>query len=379
VDRQRIAGCGSFVTRVIVMLGTSERTMGGISAVIGAYREAGLFRRWPIVYVATHCDGGALRKLVFAARAYVRFVAVLLREDVRLVHVHSASNASFWRKSAFVALAYALRRPFIIHLHGGGFVRFYERCGTLQRRAVRFSLERAACVVIVADYWRAELRAIAPRAKLSRIYNPLSAGELLAARSRAHERQGVLYLGRMSPEKGVDDLLQAFAAVHSEHPSSWLDICGDGDPERVARCAHALGIADAVRLHGWVTGDRKREVLHGAGIYVLPSYTEGMPMAVLEAMAAGLPVVATPVGGVPEVVRPGLDGYIVPAGDTAGLADVLARLLADGDERKRMGEQGRERVAAEFMPTEVLSQVEALYRDLGWRPLHDVDVIATPR
>ena len=356
--------------------------MGGVSAVVRAYREGGLFRRWPVIYVATHCDGRVFRKFLFALRAYIRFSTLLFRGRVGLVHVHSASNASFWRKSTFVALALAMHRPVILHVHGGGFVHFYERCGALRKRIVRFLLEHVARVVIVADYWRAELRLIAPRATLLRIYNPLSAAELLVESSRAHECQRILFLGRLSRQKGVDDLLQAFAAVHGEHPSSRLDLCGDGDAEQVTCRARALGVADAVRLHGWVTGDRKRELLREAGLYVLPSYIEGMPMSVLEAMAAGLPVVATPVGGVPELVRSGLDGYIVPAGDTASLAGALARLLGDGEQRRRMGERGCQRVAAHFTPAKILLQVEALYRDLGWRPLHGIDpggVMATPR
>jgi glycosyltransferase involved in cell wall biosynthesis len=364
------------------MLGTSEATMGGVSAVVRAYREAGLFRRWPVVYVATHCDGGVLGKSLFAVRAYIRFSTLLFRGRVGLVHVHSASNASFWRKSTFVALALAMRRPVILHLHGGGFVQFYERCGALRKRIVRFMLERVARVVVVADYWKAELRLIAPRAELLQIYNPLSSAQLLVENSRAHECQRILFLGRLSRHKGVDDLLQAFAAVHGEHPSSRLDLCGDGDAEEVTSRAQALGIAHAVRLHGWVTGNRKRELLRDAGVYVLPSYIEAMPMSVLEAMAAGLPVVATPVGGVPELVRSGLDGYIVPTGDPASLADALARLLGDGEQRRRMGERGCQRVAAHFTPAKILLQVEALYRDLGWRPLHGIDpggVIATPR
>jgi len=364
------------------MLGTSETTMGGISAVVRAYREAGLFRDWPIVYVTTHCDGRFLRKLLFASRAYLRFLSLLFRANVGLVHVHAASNASFWRKSAFVALALVTRRPVILHLHGGGFIQFYQGCGALRKRIVRLMLERVVRVVTVADYWRAELQRIAPRAKLLRIYNPLSAADLLVDCSRAHASMRVLFLGRLTRQKGVDDLLLAFAEVYGEHPSSRLDLCGDGDAEQFTCRAQALGIADAVQLHGWVTGDRKRELIREAGVYVLPSHVEGMPMSLLEAMAAGLPVVATAVGGIPELVRPGLDGYIVPAGDPVSLAGALVSLLGDGEQRRRMGAQGCQRVAADFTPGKILSQVEALYRDLGLRPRHRIDstgVIATQR
>ena len=139
----------------LIMLGTALETHGGIAAVLSTYRAQGLFERWPIAYVPTHCDGGALRKLLAAAKALGTFVLLLARCRRVIVHVHSASRASFWRKSLFVAIGLLAKCPVIFHLHGGGFARFYEtECGAAGRRIIRFILDRAACVIVLSERWR---------------------------------------------------------------------------------------------------------------------------------------------------------------------------------------------------------------------------------
>src|SRR5438477_1371596 len=129
----------------IVMLGTHPATHGGVASVVSAYRDAGLFDRWPVRYIATHRDGNVLVKLITAVRALGAMVVLLLRHESAILHVHGASRVSFWRKAVFMALALAARWPIVFHLHGGGFARFYEkRCGPLGRAIVRFFLERTA-------------------------------------------------------------------------------------------------------------------------------------------------------------------------------------------------------------------------------------------
>ena len=126
------------------MLGTSFESRGGIATVVNAYRAYGLFERWPIDYVPTHTDRGALRKLLALIKALLNVIALLARHRRVLMHVHSASHASFWRKSIFMTIAMLAKCPVILHLHGGGFARFYDvECGKVRRRIIRFFLERA--------------------------------------------------------------------------------------------------------------------------------------------------------------------------------------------------------------------------------------------
>jgi len=162
----------------IVMMGTSARTRGGIAAVVETYREEGLFARWPIHYIASHCDGSFLAKGVLAVTAVFRLLAVLVRHSNGVLHVHSASRASFWRKCVFMGLAHLLRWRVIFHLHGGGFARFFsEECGPLQRAIARFFLDRAERIVVVSETWERWMRGVTSNRRISVIHNPVSAAE----------------------------------------------------------------------------------------------------------------------------------------------------------------------------------------------------------
>ena len=331
---------------------------------IKAYRMAGLFRRLPIVYLQTHCDGSQMQKMTVAARAYARFLGAMLGGRIALVHVHGASNASFWRKSGLIALALVFRKPVIFHLHGGGFVEFYRRCGRLGRSWIRFILNHTARVVIVSDSWRAALAPITS-ARVVRIYNPLSDPALLDLIPEQSPDVRILFLGRITAAKGISELLEAFAQVRKRNPSVVLALAGDGDLEAARQSARALGVADAVEVHGWVGTEEKQALLQSSNVFVLPSYTEGLPMALLEAMAAGLAVVATGVGGIPDVIADGLSGLLIAPRSTAALAAALDKAVSDQQLRKNLGQEAKRRIRAQFMPDQIVTEIESLYKEVG--------------
>jgi glycosyltransferase involved in cell wall biosynthesis len=347
------------VIRRIVMLGTAPQTRGGVSAVLAAYRAAGLFERWPIDYVATHCEGGAAAKLLAAARGLRRFLALLSAHRRVLVHVHCASRASFWRKAVFMAIAHAARCPVILHLHGGGFARFYEEeCGPLGRWLVRRLLARAACVIALSERWRSWLARLGATTNLVCLPNPVELPSAVAPRG---PRNVVLFLGRIEPAKGIHELLDAFAGLRAGMPDALLVCAGEGDIEAAMRHAQRLGLADSVRFPGWIDGAEKRAWLARAALFVLPSHAEGLPMSLLEAMAAGLPVVASAVGGVPDVVHDGVNGFLVAPGDRVALLRALAKVLRDPQLGASLGAAGRAAVRARHAPGEVLAQLDRIY------------------
>jgi glycosyltransferase involved in cell wall biosynthesis len=349
------------VIRRIVMLGTAPDTRGGITAVLDAYRAAGLFERWPVEYVATHCEGGAGAKLLAAARGLHRFLGIVLAQRDVLVHVHCASRASFWRKCVFMAIAFAARCPVMLHLHGGGFARFYEEeCGPLGRCAVRFFVARAACVLALTERWRAWLAPL--NANVVCLPNPVRLEAAPAPRGR---RNLILFLGRIEDAKGIAELLKAFAALRASVPDAELVCAGAGGIEAAARQADMLGIDDAVRFPGWLGADEKRAWLRRAGVFVLPSHAEGLPMSLLEAMAAGLPVVASAVGGIPDVVQHGVNGLLVAPGDEVDLLRALRRMLRDPRRAATLGAAARETVRARHAPEQVLARLGEIYAGLG--------------
>ncbi len=340
----------------LIMLGAAPETRGSIAAVVESYRAHGLFARWPIEYLATHGDGGAPRNAALALDALRRFALLVARHGRMPVHLHLSARGSPMRDGAFIAAALAARCPLLVHLHGAGFERSHG--GAL----VRTLFERAACVLIPSESQRAWVRSMARNVHAVCLPNPVA----LPATPQAAARPNlIVFLGRMEQGKGVFDLLEAVSALRPAVPDVRLVCAGDGERFAVARYAERLGIADAVKFTGWVGPSGKRALLESAAVFALPSYDAGLPVSLLEAMAAGVPVVASAVGGIPEVVADGVSGYLVAPGDKATLERLLRRLLTERGLGARIGAAARETARLRFAPERALPRLEEIYGALG--------------
>ena len=347
------------------MLGTHFDTMGGISSVVNVYRSAGLFKRRKVTYLASHRDGSVWQKIQQVAGAWIHFMCLLILRRVSLLHVHLSSRASFWRKLLFVAPAIWSGVPVLIHLHGSEFAVFYEReCSALRQRLVRWVFRRASRVVVLSTAWARWVQSIVSNPKMRVIYNPV----LMRADDQSmhieRTRGRMLFLGRMGRRKGTFDLLEAIGKACAAGSEISLALGGDGDRAGVDSMAATLGIQDQVELLGWVRGSDKERQLKMASAFVLPSYHEGLPMGILEAMAAGLPIISTPVGGIPEAVTDGVEGFLVAPGDIQALAARLVQLANDPVLASRMGAAARDKVARCFAAEVIVPQVEALYEEM---------------
>jgi glycosyltransferase involved in cell wall biosynthesis len=352
-------------SRQIVMLGTHPATRGGVAAVVNVYRAAGLFEQRRILYIPTHRDGARWEKLLIMVQGWFRFMGLLLSGKVALVHVHVSFRASFWRKLFFIVPATLVGRPLLLHLHSGGFSRFYEEeCGMVGKLAVQWAFGRASKVVVLSRGWGDWVRTVCAEQEPRVLHNPVV---LPAAGNLAQRRGGpghILFLGRMSATKGIFDLLAAVAKVRASGIEATLSVCGDGDAEAVRAAAAQLGIAQAVQLVGWVEGRAKEIEFSRATVFCLPSYHEGMPMSILEAMSAGLPVVSTRVGGIPEVITDGKEGLLVQSGDIDGLSDKLREIMTNPRLADQMGSAGRQKVMRCFAATVIVSQLTSLYDEI---------------
>jgi glycosyltransferase involved in cell wall biosynthesis len=347
------------MTRKVVMIGTSSTTQGGVGAVISVYAAAGLFNTGDPLYLATHRDGSFVQKLGIAAAAWTRYLGMLLGGQVRLLHVHSASGPSFWRKFLFMLPSFMARHPVVLHWHGGGLVEFYGRSPRWQQRIIAWAFVRCRQVVALSEQWKLTLEAMFPGAKVVVIGNPVM---LPASRQRSADAPPcLLFLGRVIADKGIEDLLGALPAVLAQVPACKLIAAGVGELQHYRALAEQLGVGHAVQFTGWVEGVAKTAFFNDATVFVLPSHMEAMPMSVLEAMAHALPVVATRVGGVPQAVRAGIDGLLVEVGHREELASALIRLLGDAHLRAAMGSSGRTRICEEFSVDRVLPRVRSLW------------------
>lgn len=344
--------------RGVVMLCTGAR--GGMRSVIESYANAGLFTRWRVRLLYSHVDGGAARRAGAGVLALLRFMVLLARGRVGLLHAHAATGLSFWRKAVFAALARAAGAPVVWHVHGAEMRRFYAERGARGRARIRHQLEAAARVVVLSRSWRDFVLDIAPRAQVEIIVNHV---QLPLVQDCRHPHGGltVLFLGMLGQRKGIYDLLPAFKRVAQRIDGVRLLVGGNGEVEQTAQAVHALGLGDTVEVLGWVAGEAKQALLAQADVFVLPSYNEGLPVSVLEAMSYGVPVISTRVGGIPELVRDGVDGFLIDAGDRAALEDRLLRLAGDAALRRALGDAARARIEAEYSEAAVLPVLEAMY------------------
>jgi len=334
----------------IAMIGAAPETRGSVAAVVDAYRTHGLFKRWPVQYIASNGDGTLAQQGLLTAKAVREFAALLAQQRRMVVHVHASSGPGFWREAAFMGAALAAGCPLVLQLHGNGF-----------DTSSRWFLERAAVVCVPCEASRTWVRSVARRADVMLAPPPVA----LAVPELPAKPNLVLFLGRLEAKKGIYDLLDAIARLRGAISDVRLVCAGDGDRIGVARYAEQLGIADAVKFTGWVGPSGKRALLEHAAAFALPSYEEALPVSLIEAMSAGIPVVATPTGGIAEVVADGASGFLVPPGDRTSLERALRRLLIDRALNARMGAAARETAKARFAPDRAIGVLENLYESLG--------------
>ena len=345
------------------MAGPSLTAPGGMSAVVTAYRDAGLFESAGVRYLNTYESPHLATQLLVFGRAWLALLRGLMAGRVALLHVHSASRGSFWRKSLLCALARWFRVPYLFHIHSGEFEVFAtQECGRFAGRWLRLTLGHAHSVLVLTPGWQLALQPLAPTVVCVVVPNPVVLPDLEPAPRCLRRR--LIFLGRIRQKKGAFDLLRAMAKVLPKVPDATLVMAGDGEIEAARALCADLGLQHCVSFPGWIDGQAKEAALRASDVFVLPSYFEGLPIGILEAMASGVVVVASPVGGVPDLLTAGVDGRLVAAGDIQGLADALVHVLLssrDADSMvaaawKRVQEHDVNRVVA------ILSQLYASAR-----------------
>jgi glycosyltransferase involved in cell wall biosynthesis len=354
------------------MVGTTPEGRGGVASVVSVLRRHGLFEREDVRYIATHRSGPRLAKAAGALGGLCRIVLACLRAGLgrrpAVVHAHVASRASFLRKSLVLWIARMSGCKTIFHLHGAEFREFAtQEAGRLLRRWIRHTLERSSVVIALSESWAQFLRAFAPGATVAVVPNavPLPALPAGADGEGGGEAGRILFLGRVEAGKGVYELLAAGAALADRFPDLRIVIGGEGDLEGVRRRAAALGIGARVELRGWIDAQARAAELARASVFCLPSHAEGLPMALLEAMAARKAVVACSVGGVPEALRDGDNGLLVAPRDAGALAAALGRVLGDRALRARLAQRARATVEQHYSTEVMCGKLSAIYRELA--------------
>ncbi len=351
----------------VALVGPDPEAHGGIAGFEHALISSSLAARFELVPVPTYRDGGLAAKLGHAVRGLALLRRLCAHGEIDIVHVNSSWRISLLRKSAAVSIARAHGCPVVLQLHGSGFERGLHRRGLrgALARAWTGRIARAADIVVAATpNWATDVGELLGLDDVRVVPNTAEAapGGVPVGGGSA---ETILFLGRLTRAKGVFELVEAAAALRPSHPRLRLVFGGTGrDEEPLRALVAARGLAGVVELPGWVSGAEKQQLLTSASCLALPSHAEGLPLAVLEALLYGLPVVATSVGGIPEAVRDGEEGLLVPPGDVPALADALRRVLDDAAFARRLAQAGHERALAEYGPERIALALGAVYDDV---------------
>lgn len=326
----------------VLQLGPALAVRGGVSSVerlICDYLPQYVSMR----HVATMDESSFIGRARVFARAVRELHGELASLDPVIVHLHFASRGSTLRKMILAEMVLRAGRPLVLHAHGAEFDEFHRRLPSALRRKVNRTLQQANVVIALSTQWRdffieeCELST----SSVTVLPNPVRWNPEPPNRA-GRTRVQFLSLGRHSGRKGSYDLVNAFAALpRSLRARSRLVLAGDGDVEGVRRLAAPLG--DSVRVLSWVDAAERNRLLESSDVFVLPSRAEGLPMALLEAMASGLAVIVTPVGGIPDAVTAGVEGVFVEPGRVEQLTAAMARMLTDESERLAHGRRAHAR------------------------------------
>lgn len=352
--------------RICYVVAPDGQAGGGMGRVKDYVMSAGRDRDGTIEFrqLITRDQRGFAWSMLLTLRAVALIWLARVSGRLAFVHVNFGDKASAVRKGIVVTLGRLMGAPVVLHLHAVELHDHYAAASPLLRALIRAPFHAASCCIVLGALWERwlteELGVPAERVSIVTNGVPVPLGPIRAADARGVVR--LLFLGNLMERKGVSDLLRALALLPQPLPDWHLTLAGGGDLDRYRSLAADLSLAGRLDFVGWVDQPRARQLLRETDLLVLPSYDEGLPLVILEALGSGAPVLCTQVGAIPEVLNDGIDVVFCKVGDPGNLADRLATLIADPPLRHRLSIAGRAAYVERFSLPAFLDVLFAVYR-----------------
>ncbi len=312
----------------------------------------------------TRGGGWALASFWVLLMALVRLVRGRLSGQLAGVHVNMAERLSLFRKSAVILACRALGIPVVLHLHAAQLQAFYRQLPRPLRAWTRWVFSLPACCLVLGsaaqNFVTGELRVPPSRVKI--IINGVPEPAHARRTASASTVQRVLFLGNLSERKGVSDLLHALVQPGFDRSRLQVTLAGGGDVAGYQALARQLGVHGFVHFAGWSDQHAAARLMAQADALVLPSYDEGLPLVILEALANGVAVVCSPVGEIPSVLQDGVTACFVQPGDAASIATGLQRVLQSPALRRALERNGRALYEAQFSLTRFCASVGQVHQ-----------------
>lgn len=347
------------ISQQVIMVGVKRDTPGGMAAVINSYYQY----IDKLQYITSWKLASMPVKAWYALSSIVQFtLALLFNRNIKIVHIQGAANASFSRKAVFVNIARFFGKKVIMHQHACDFVEYYDN--HQDKAWITRTINNCDRLIVLSQWWKEYFTSIGVAADKIVILNNIVTPPQQPVERNTDGKIRLLFLGEIGKRKGIYDLLTAIAnerEFFTQHIE--LRIGGNLEEEKLQAFIRDHNLGDFVTFMGWVSGDKKRECLEWAHIYILPSYNEGLPIGILEAMSYRMPIISTPVGGIPEVVKQHHNGILVQPGNHSEIGSALHYFIANPQHIAQYGEVSYT-IAQPYFPESVMGSLCKVYSDL---------------
>ncbi len=349
----------------ICMVVPNLMVKGGIASVVNGYRNYDFGKDYEISYVESYCDGSKLDKLFKALHGYCDFAKQLRKDCPDVVHIHSSFGPSFYRKIPFIYMAVTKKIPVVNHIHGADFDTFFAHASDRKRKLIQKVYGKCQKLIALSDEWKDNLQQIVPEEKIVVIENYCIIPKQKDGDDYSKPKKiKILFLGEIGKRKGCFDIPAVISKVNEKEKNFQLIMAGDGNPEEVREIKSLMqdyGLTEKVTFPGWVRGKEKDKLLRTSDILFFPSYHEGMPMTVLEAMAYGKAIVTTNVGGIPQLIEEDVSGYLCKPGDLSDMAEHLIELIRCPEKICELGKAARKTAIDRYSIENHVEKLLALY------------------
>lgn len=317
----------------ILMVGGDLSSNGGIASVIKSYHYEWKNKQnnFDIILLKTsyYKDKETAYEFIIFLKSFIKAFVVLATENIRIVHIHSSSGVSFVRKSIFVILSKAFLKKVVFHIHASTFYNFYLSKNIFLRFYINHILKITNLTITLCRDWEYKLKCHYPKIDVRTLHNPINIKTKgYTKRKKSNDELRVLFLGFLIPSKGILDILRiAKKCYDNDIKNIKFVIAGKGElEEKIKTFIENNSLIDIVRFVGWVSGNQKCELLKTSDIFFLPSYNEGMPISILEAMSYSLPIVSTRISGIPDLVIDEFNGYLFEPGQIDQFYEVIMKM-----------------------------------------------------
>lgn len=349
----------------VLVVATSRKTRGGITSVVKSYEGSEIWEKYSCRWIETHKDSNIFVKLLFCLKAFLTYLCVLPSYD--LVHIHIGEAPSALRKIPFMLFAKIMRKKTIVHFHSfspdstinGKFSCFYK-----------YLFKNANCVIVLSNWWKEQVCKKWNDIKVEVIYNPCNNTISFGTNSDnevKEDKKYILFAGTLSKRKGYADMMHAFKSISASFPDWKIVFAGNdelGHEGESESLKNKLSLNNQCDLLGWISGEKKDEVFRNASVFCLPSYAEGFPMAVLDAWSYGLPVITTPVGGIPDIANDGVNMLLFNPGDIDALSKCMQTMITDVNLRNSISQESVNLAKNVFHIGKITESLDRLYQEI---------------